>query len=125
MQYRMMHNRAIGVSILALAAVIFISWLVISKNSIRSEFKKEATGDLPPPPAPPSGRGKAEANPIGPAISKDEEIRLEPVSEEPDEDEAAMDSLLNQEMDYWAAPPPTAHTPYPSAPKDPDELDRT
>ena len=116
LEQRLKRNRMIGLSILGLAVLVVIIWLVASRNSIKREFKKEAKGDLPPPPQPPTSQPTL----IKDLLARDEEIKVEPI--EPEED-SAVDSLVQEELDYWAAPPPSPYSPYPPAEADRDELD--
>lgn len=99
-------NRILG--ILLLAAIIIISWLwiVISKQSIKSQFKKKEEDVLPPPPQPPEDRKTQEAK----------AAPLEPTKPEEPVEEA------KEEPTYWAVPPASPYSPYP-APNNPAKLD--
>ncbi len=124
LQEKMKRNRVIGISLLALLMVIVFVWLAVSRGNIKKDFKREGEGGLPPPPVPPSTK-PPESPPTWinevPKKTSNEEIKIEPIK--PEEDDSAIDSLVQEEMDYWASPPPSAYTPYPTEKDDQEKLD--
>lgn len=126
-------NRLIGLSMLGLIILIVIIWAAASRFSIKREFLKKEEGELPPPPVPPLGSARGESvsplsmkqeslayrqaskeamkQDIGTLSVKNEEIIVEPIQEEDDLLPLAPDGATD---DYWASPPPSPYSPYPS-----------
>lgn len=111
----MKRNRVIGLSFLGLLVIVILIWLSIANGNIKKEFKKEASGDLPPAPQPPQDKNSV-------SKSKDEEIKVEPLKPEPEENEqSALDLLDEEELDYWAAPVSSPYSAYPPTEDDEDK----
>ena len=124
-QSRAQKNRLIGLVMLAVILVGAVIWLAVKKQR---KLKRQRGGDegyLPPPPQPRSATHKSQRTEGGSEAgfqhNQDDEITIEPITEEAD-DELAQALEEDVADNYWAAPPLSPHTPYPEKRKT-DETD--
>ncbi len=107
-QQKERNNRLVGLVMLGVILVIIIIWLIVGRQRIKKELLEKDEGELPPPPLPPEGR-LAQSQEIQ---KKDEEITIEPIQEEDlttfEQEQAEIEDK------YWASPPPSPYSPYPS-----------
>ncbi len=111
-------NRIIGLAMLGIILAVAIIWLFTGRQQrIRKEIlEEEDEGELPPPPAPPGAKNKKQKA-KGPSI--EEQITVEPIKEEED---LPLEALIEDEDKYWASPPPSPYSPYPTVSPE-DELE--
>lgn len=111
-------NRLIGLVMLAIILVVTIIWLSFERqNKIkRGIVNNDDDGELPPPPQPPTNRKArklAKKNKLlNQEFNPDDEITIEPIKEEID---LLQEADQNSEREYWASPPPSPYSPYPTS----------
>lgn len=101
------NNRLVGLVMLGVILVVIIIWLIVGRQKTKKELLEKDEGELPPPPQPPKGR-LAQSQAAQP--KKDEEITIEPIQEE----DLTTFEQAEIEDKYWASPPPSPYSPYPS-----------
>jgi len=144
-------NKAIGYTLLIIFLIIYLITLIIKKNSIKNEFSKKETSDLPPAPLPKTASKIAEKNleePIVEPLKEEEPIdyfeegtqefkpEIEPleaeipvIQEEQIKDwDLSKGIVINQEMvedkQDNPPPPPSPYSPYPNPTSETDEINK-
>lgn len=108
-QQRERNNRLAGLVMLGMIIMITIIWLVVGRQRTKREMQDDNDeGELPPPPTPPVGRVTSNQEVLS---TKDEKITTEPISKE----DLKVFKPPEPENKYWASPPPSPYSPYPSA----------
>ncbi|MCX6785225.1 MAG: hypothetical protein NTZ18_00020 [Candidatus Komeilibacteria bacterium] len=97
---RAARNRLIGILLLIALMIIGWLWIIISKQSIKNQFKEKEDDAVPPPPTPP--------------LNTKVEEKLEPEILA-----APIEEIVKEEPTYWATPPesPYSYAPYPEQDK--------
>ena len=115
MKEKAKRNQVIGLSILALIIVFSVIWLVSDKRRWEKRLSEDEEGELPPPPEPPT---KNQAKKSEPVIIKSREVSPPPVEPVKTAKEIDLAELKVDANKYFASPPPSPYSPYPSKTED-------